>query len=77
MIAALQRFCRLIAYAAIVTGAVWTFTSAAALVGSPETTNALEELRPASSMLVGGLLLAALAHWEKHDVGNRLDNVGD
>ena len=77
MITALQRLCRPVAYAAIVIGAVWTVSSATALSGSPEAANALEKLRFASSMLVGGLLLAALAHWEEHNAGNRLDNVGD
>ena len=77
MTTAARRICRPIAYAAIVTGAVWTVSTTTAIVGGPDHAHGVEKLRIASSMLVGGLLLAALAHWKRPNGEERLNDSGD
>ncbi len=77
LVIASRRLCRPVAYAAIAIGAVWTASSAPTIFGGPEVTPDAGGLRIASSILVGGLLLAALAHWDESGEGEPIDPSGD
>jgi len=52
------------AYALSVTGAVTLSVIAMQLTSAPLTTEAVESIRSAVSVIVGGLMLGALAYWD-------------